>query len=205
MYGLGSSNAISGNWGLHRQSGVSGYQNAVTSVSDQDTTNALTGVYMTGSSNTLKQDVKYNVMQDITVQGSSNTIDAGAGGTSSHPNTLSQIAIVGSGNTVQGKSSDDSKTNNIKDVTILGYNNKVDANTDTTVDFSNTQILGSNVTAKLGNSCLSGQQCGLYEPDPGGQRCHHVCQDGGGCSGRSLGCIQSSHHGCREGPDQGSI
>lgn len=156
VYGLGSSNAVSGKWGAVTQSGISGYKNTVTSVSDQDTTNALTGVYMTGSSNTLNQNVKYNVMQDITVQGSSNTIDGGAGGTSGHPNTLSQIAILGSSNTVQGKSSDDGKTNNIKDVTILGYNNKVDANTDTTVDFSNTQILGSNVTAKLGNSVYLG-------------------------------------------------
>ena len=166
VYGLGSSNAISGNWGSIVQSGVSGYQNTVTSVSDQDTTNALTGVYMTGSSNTLNQNVKYNVMQDITVQGSSNTINGGAGGTSGHPNTLSQIAIVGSGNTVQGKSSDDSKTNNIKDVTILGYNNKVDANTDTTVDFSNTQILGSNVTAKLGNSVYLGSNAAYTGQTP---------------------------------------
>lgn len=166
VYGLGSSNAVSGNWGSIVQSGVSGYKNAVTSVSDQDTTNALTGVYMTGSSNTLNQDVKYNVMQDITVQGSSNTIDGGAGGTSGHPNTLSQIAIVGSDNTVQGKSSDDSKTNNIKDVTILGYNNKVDANTDTTVDFSNTQILGSNVTAKLGNSVYLGSNAAYIGQTP---------------------------------------
>lgn len=166
VYGLGSSNAVSGNWGSIVQSGVSGYKNAVTSVSDQDTTNALTGVYMTGSSNTLNQDVKYNVMQDITVQGSSNTIDGGAGGTSGHPNTLSQIAIVGSSNTVQGKSSDDGKTNNIKDVTILGYNNKVDANTDTTVDFSNTQILGSNVTAKLGNSVYLGSNAAYIGQTP---------------------------------------
>ena len=166
VYGLGSSNAISGNWGSIVQSGVSGYQNTVTSVSDQDTTNALTGVYMTGSSNTLNQNVKYNVMQDITVQGSSNTINGGAGGTSGHPNTLSQIAIVGSGNTVQGKSSDDSKTNNIKDVTILGYNNKVDANTDTTVDFSNTQILVSNVTAKLGNSVYLGSNAAYTGQTP---------------------------------------
>lgn len=166
VYGLGSSNAISGNWGSIVQSGVSGYKNTVTSVSDQDTTNALTGVYMTGSSNTLNQNVKYNVMQDITVQGSSNTIDGGAGGTSGHPNTLSQIAIVGSDNTVQGKSSDDSKTNNIKDVTILGYNNKVDANTDTTVDFSNTQILGSNVTAKLGNSVYLGSNAAYTSQTP---------------------------------------
>ena len=164
VYGLGSSNSFSGEWGAITQSGVSGYKNTVTSVSDQDTTNALTGIYMTGNSNTFNQNVKYNVMQDITVQGSSNTIDGGAGGTSSHQNTLSQIAIVGSGNTVQGKSSDDGKTNNIKDVTILGYNNKVNANTDTTVDFSNTQILGNNVTAALGNSVYLGNNAAYVQP-----------------------------------------
>ena len=155
-YGLGSSNTVSGAWGSVTTSGVSGYNNSVTSVSDANTMNAISGIYITGNSNSLTQNVVNNVVSDITAMGSSNTIDAGAGGTSSHPNTLSQIAIVGSGNTVQGKSSDDSKTNNIKDVTILGYNNKVDANTDTTVDFSNTQILGSNVTAKLGNSIYLG-------------------------------------------------
>lgn len=165
VYGLGSSNSFSGEWGSIIQSGVSGYKNTITSVSDQDTTNALTGIYMTGNSNTLNQNVKYNVMQDITVQGSSNTIDGGAGGTSSHQNTLSQIAIVGSGNTVQSKSSDDGKTNNIKDVTILGYNNKVDANTDTTVDFSNTQILGNNVTATLGNSVYLGNNAAYVQPN----------------------------------------
>ncbi|WP_296398232.1 YadA-like family protein [Acidaminococcus timonensis] len=155
-YGLGSSNTVSGAWGSVTTSGVSGYNNSVTSVSDANTMNAISGIYITGNSNSLTQNVVNNVVSDITAMGSSNTIDAGAGGTSSHSNTLSQIAIVGSGNTVQGKSSDDSKTNNIKDVTILGYNNKVDANTDTTVDFSNTQILGSNVTAKLGNSVYLG-------------------------------------------------
>ena len=165
VYGLGSSNSFSGEWESIIQSGVSGYKNTITSVSDQDTTNALTGIYMTGNSNIFNQNVKYNVMQDITVQGSSNTIDGGAGGTSSHQNTLSQIAIVGSGNTVQGKSSDDGKTNNIKDVTILGYNNKVDANTDTTVDFSNTQILGNNVTATLGNSVYLGNNAAYVQPN----------------------------------------
>lgn len=165
VYGLGSSNSFSGEWGSIIQSGVSGYKNAITSVSDQDTTNALTGIYMTGNSNTFNQNVKYNVMQDITLQGNSNTIDGGADGTSSHQNTLSQIAIVGSGNTVQGKSSDDGKTNNIKDVTILGYNNTVDANTDTTVDFSNTQILGNNVTATLGNSVYLGNNAAYVQPN----------------------------------------
>ena len=167
VYGLGSSNEMNGKWGAITQSGVSGYKNIITSVSDQDTTNALTGIYMTGNSNTLNQNVEYNVMQDITVQGNSNTIDGGAGGTSSHQNTLSQIAIVGSGNTVQGKSksSDDGKTNNIKDVTILGYNNTVDANNDTTVDFSNTQILGNNVTAALGNSVYLGNNAAYVQPN----------------------------------------
>lgn len=170
VYGLGSSNSFSGEWGSIIQSGVSGYKNTITSVSDQDTTNALTGIYLTGNSNTLNQNVKYNVMQDITVQGSSNTIDGGAGGTSSHQNTLSQIAIVGSGNTVQGKSSDDGKTNNIKDVTILGYNNTVDANKDTTVDFSNTQILGNNATAALGNSVYLGNNAAYVQPNGPAQK-----------------------------------
>lgn len=165
-YGLGSSNTVSGAWGSVTTSGVSGYNNSVTSVSDANTMNAISGIYITGNSNSLTQNVVNNVVSDITAMGSSNTIDGGAGGTSGHPNTLSQIAIVGSGNTVQGKSSDDSKTNNIKDVTILGYNNKVDANTDTTVDFSNTQILGSNVTAKLGNSVYLGSNAAYTSQTP---------------------------------------
>ncbi|WP_288840585.1 ESPR-type extended signal peptide-containing protein [uncultured Mitsuokella sp.] len=164
VYGLGSSNAISGNWGSIVQSGVSGYKNTVTSVSDQDTTNALTGIYMTGNTNDLNQQNKYNVMQDITVQGTNNKIYGGSNISAGHPNTLSQIAIVGSGNNVQGKSDDDGRTNNIENVTILGYNNKVDANTDTTVDFSNTQILGNKVTATLGNSVYLGNNAAYVQP-----------------------------------------
>ena len=164
VYGLGSSNAVSGKWGAVTQSGISGYQNTITSVSDQDTTNALTGIYMTGNINDLNQQNKYNVMQDITVQGTNNKIYGGSNISAGHPNTLSQIAIVGSGNNVQGKSDDDGRTNNIENVTILGYNNKVDANTDTTVDFSNTQILGNNVTATLGNSVYLGNEAAYVQP-----------------------------------------
>lgn len=164
VYGLGSINNFSGDWGAIIQSGVSGYNNTVTSVSDQDTTNALTGIYMTGNTNDLNQQNKYNVMQDITVQGTNNKIYGGSNISAGHPNTLSQIAIVGSGNNVQGKSDDDGRTNNIENVTILGYNNKVDANTDTTVDFSNTQILGNNVTATLGNSVYLGNNAAYVQP-----------------------------------------
>ena len=164
VYGLGSSNAVSGKWGAVTQSGISGYKNTVTSVSDQDTTNALTGIYITGNTNDLNQQNKYNVMQDITVQGTNNKIYGGSNISAGHPNTLSQIAIVGSGNNVHGKSDDDGRTNNIENVTILGYNNKVDANTDTTVDFSNTQILGNNVTATLGNSVYLGNKAAYVQP-----------------------------------------
>lgn len=65
---------------------------------------------------------------------------------------------------MQGKSDDDGRTNNIENVTILGYNNKVDANTDTTVDFSNTQILGNKVTATLGNSVYLGNNAAYVQP-----------------------------------------
>lgn len=164
VYGLGSSNNFSGDWGAIIQSGVSGYHNTVTSVSDQDTTNALTGIYMTGNINDLNQQNKYNVVQDITVQGTNNKIYGGSNISAGHPNTLSQIAIVGSGNKVYGKSDDDGRTNNIENVTILGYNNKVDANTDTTVDFSNTQILGNNVMATLGNSVYLGNKAAYVQP-----------------------------------------
>lgn len=164
VYGLGSSNEVSGKWGAVTQSGISGYQNTITSVSDQDTTNALKGIYMTGNANDLNQQNKYNVMEDITVQGTNNKIYGGSNISAGHPNTLSQIAIVGSGNNVHGKSDDDGRTNNIENVTILGYNNKVDANTDTTVDFSNTQILGNNVTATLGNSVYLGNKAAYVQP-----------------------------------------
>ncbi len=42
----------------------------------------------------------------------------------------------------------------------------MDANTDTTVDFSNTQILGSNVTAKLGNSVCLGSNAAYTGQTP---------------------------------------
>lgn len=165
VYGLGSSNELKGNWGAITQSGVSGYKNTVTSVSDQDTTNALTGIYMTGNTNDLNQQNEYNVMQDITVQGINNKIYGGSNISAGHPNTLSQIAIVGSGNNVQGKSDDDGKTNKIQNVTILGYNNTINANNDLKVDFSNTQILGNNVTAALGNSVYLGNNTAYVQPN----------------------------------------
>lgn len=155
-YGLGSSNTVSGVWGGVTTSGVSGYSNSVTSVSDANTKKAISGIYLTGNNNTLTQDVVNNVVSDIIATGSSNTIDAGAGGTASHPNTLKQIAIVGSSNTVLGKSTDNSLDNSITGVTILGYNNTINANTDTNKDFSNTQILGNNVKVGLGNSVYLG-------------------------------------------------
>lgn len=165
VYGLGSSNEMNGKWGAVTQSGVSGYKNTLTSVSDQDTTNALTGIYMTGNTNDLNQQNKYNVMQDITVQGINNKIYGGSNISAGHPNTLSQIAIVGSGNNVQGKSDDDGKTNKIQNVTILGYNNTINANNDLNVDFSNLQILGNNVTAALGNSVYLGNNAAYVQPN----------------------------------------
>lgn len=164
VYGLGSNNGMNGKWGAIIQSGVSGYKNTLTSVSDQDTTNALNGIYMTGNNNELNQQNQYNVVQDIAVQGTNNHIYGGQNITAGHPNTLSQIAIVGSGNNVQGKSDDDGKTNKIQNVTILGYNNTINANNDLNVDFSNTQILGNNVTAALGNSVYLGNNAAYVQP-----------------------------------------
>lgn len=153
-YGLGSSNTVGG--GSITKSGISGSGNQVTAASDPNVTHPVSGIYLTGNSNTLKQDVAHNQVSDITVTGSDNAISAGMGGTSSHSNILKRIAVLGSGNKVQGKGSDNGMDSKIQNVTILGYGNTVDANTDTNVDFSNTQILGNNVTATLGNSVYLG-------------------------------------------------
>lgn len=153
-YGLGSSNTAGG--GSITTSGISGSGNLVKAVSDPNVTHPVSGIYLMGNSNKLDQEVAHNQVSDITVTGSDNAIAAGGGGTSSHSNILNRIAVLGSGNRVQGKGSDNGMDSKIQNVTILGYGNTVDANTDTKVDFSNTQILGNNVTATLGNSVYLG-------------------------------------------------
>ena len=81
-----------------------------------------------------------------TVTGDSDTSTAGDAG------SVSDITVTGSKNTIQAKNQ---KNRNLTDIQIVGNQNTVDATTQN-ADLSNTQILGSHVTATLGNSVYLG-------------------------------------------------
>ena len=65
---------------------------------------------------------------------------------------VSDIAITGSKNTIRAKNQ---KNKDLTDIQIIGNQNTLDATAQNT-DLSNTQILGSHVTATLGNSVYLG-------------------------------------------------
>ena len=81
-----------------------------------------------------------------TVTGDPDTSTAGDAG------SVSDITVTGSKNTIQAKNQ---KNRNLTDIQIVGNQNTVDATTQN-ADLSNTQILGSHVTATLGNSVYLG-------------------------------------------------
>lgn len=83
---------------------------------------------------------------DNTVTGDPDTSTAGDAG------SVSDITVTGSKNTIQAKNQ---KNRNLTDIQIVGNQNTVDATTQN-ADLSNTQILGSHVTATLGNSVYLG-------------------------------------------------
>ena len=80
------------------------------------------------------------------VTGDPDTSTAGDAG------NVSDIAITGSQNTIRAKNQ---KNKDLTDIQIVGNQNTVDATAQNT-DLSNTQILGSHVTATLGNSVYLG-------------------------------------------------
>ena len=81
-----------------------------------------------------------------TVTGDPDTSTAGDAG------SVSDITVTGSKNTIQAKNQ---KNRNLTDIQIVGNQNTVYATTQN-ADLSNTQILGSHVTATLGNSVYLG-------------------------------------------------
>lgn len=137
-----------------QNSGIYGSSNEIKSVSSSNSSNAITDVYAVGNSNTLNQNGEKNVLSDVSLLGNNNTIENGTAG--AYTQTVKQIAIVGSGNTVKGNTQVDYDTwGTVQRDTILGYNNTVDA-TNQSTPVSNLQILGNDVTATLGNSVYLG-------------------------------------------------
>lgn len=153
----GNSNRITNSQGVKdtvQNSGLYGSSNAISSVSSSNTSNAITDVYAVGNSNTLNQNGEKNVLTDVSIMGNKNTIENGTAG--AYTQTVKQIAVVGSGNTVKGNTQVNEDTwGTVQRDTILGYKNTVDATTQWT-PVSNLQILGNDVTATLGNSVYLG-------------------------------------------------
>ncbi|MFV0617476.1 ESPR-type extended signal peptide-containing protein [Megasphaera sp. WILCCON 0056] len=137
-----------------QNSGIYGSLNKIQSVSSSNSSNAITDVYAVGNSNKLNQVGEKNVLNDVSIMGNNNTIENGTAG--AYTQTVKQIAVVGSGNTVKGNTDINTTTwGTVQKDTILGYNNTVDATKQST-PVSNLQILGNDVTATLGNSVYLG-------------------------------------------------
>lgn len=137
-----------------QNSGIYGSLNKIQSVSSSNSSNAITDVYAVGNSNTLNQNGEKNVLSDVSLLGNNNTIENGTAG--AYTQTVKQIAVVGSGNTVKGNTQVDYNTwGTVQRDTILGYKNTVDA-TNQSTPVSNLQILGNDVTATLSNSVYLG-------------------------------------------------
>lgn len=153
----GNSNQITNSQSVKdtvQNSGLYGSSNAISSVSSSNTSNAITDVYAVGNGNKLNQMGEKNVLTDVSIMGNQNAIENGTAG--AYTQTVKQIAVVGSGNTVKGNTQVNEDTwGTVQRDTILGYKNTVDA-TNQSTPVSNLQILGNDVKATLGNSVYLG-------------------------------------------------
>ena len=112
-----------------------------------------------GNQNVLKMESLSNnssnsrTFENIFVTGNHNTVTGDPDtSTAGDAGSVSDITVTGSKNTIQAKNQ---KNRNLTDIQIVGNQNTVDA-TAQNADLSNTQILGSHVTATLGNSVYLG-------------------------------------------------
>ena len=163
-YAVGSENNVNGNWGAVTYSGLYGSKNTVNPVSDTsgNTKHGMDSLSVTGNSNTISQGSYSDTVNTISVLGNGNSVtgvntdeidEANAG-------TTANITVIGGSNTVTGRdgagSDDMGKTwNQLTRTTVIGYSNTVNQATATT-SLADTQILGNDVTATLGNSVYLG-------------------------------------------------
>lgn len=112
-----------------------------------------------GNQNVLKMESLSNnssnskTFENIFVTGNHNTVTGDPDtSTAGDAGSVSDITVTGSKNTIQAKNQ---KNRNLTDIQIVGNQNTVDVTTQN-ADLSNTQILGSHVTATLGNSVYLG-------------------------------------------------
>lgn len=112
-----------------------------------------------GNQNVLKMESLSNdssnpkAFKNIFVTGNQNMVTGDPDtSTAGDAGNVSDIAITGSQNTIRAKNQ---KNKDLTDIQIIGNQNTLDATTQN-ADLSNTQILGSHVTATLGNSVYLG-------------------------------------------------
>lgn len=160
-YAVGSENKVNGNWGAVTYSDLYGSKNTVTPVSDAsgNTKHGMDSLSVTGNSNTISQGSYSDTVQNISILGNSNSI-TGASDDEANAGTTANITVIGGSNTVTGRdgsgSDDMGKTwNQLTRTTVIGYGNTVNQATATT-SLADTQILGNDVTATLGNSVYLG-------------------------------------------------
>lgn len=160
-YAVGSENKVNGNWGAVTYSGLYGSQNTVNPESDTsgNTKHGMDSLSITGNSNTISQGSYGDTVNNISILGSSNTV-TGASSDAANAGTTAHITVIGGNNEVTGRdgagSDDMGKTwNQLTRTTVIGYGNKVNQAASTT-SLADTQILGNDVTATLGNSVYLG-------------------------------------------------
>ena len=112
-----------------------------------------------GNNNILKMESLSNnssnpkAFKNIFVTGNQNTVTGDPDtNTAGDAGNVSDIAITGSQNTIRAKNQ---RNKDLTDIQIIGNQNTLDATTQN-ADLSNTQVLGSHVTATLGNSVYLG-------------------------------------------------
>ena len=160
-YAVGSENNVNGNWGAVTYSGLYGSKNTVNPVSDTsgNTKHGMASLSVTGNSNTINQKSYSDTVQNISILGNSNSV-TGASDDEANAGTMANITVIGGNNEVTGRdgagSDDMGKTwNQLTRTTVIGYGNTVNQAKATT-SLANTQILGNDVTATLGNSVYLG-------------------------------------------------
>ena len=115
---------------------------------------------LVGNSNTVKLESMVLLttpkkIEDVMITGNDNTVSGDPdASTQGDAGNILGISVTGSKNTIQAKNSGNK---DLKNIGIVGNNNTIDTS-NTARDLSDTQILGSDVTATLGNSVYLGSK-----------------------------------------------
>ena len=115
---------------------------------------------LVGNSNTVKLEsmallTTPKKIEDVMITGNDNTVSGDPdASTQGDAGNILGISVTGSKNTIQAKNSGNK---DLKNIGIIGNNNTIDTS-NTARDLSDTQILGSDVTATLGNSVYLGSK-----------------------------------------------